>query len=79
MSGVRHGGYEPSVLISVEEVIDLVEAVERIQDDDESAHALEDDIWEAVLRAIAEGADDAKGLAAAALKTQDFGFSRWCA
>lgn len=47
--------------------------------DDEVAHSCEDAIHQAVLRAIADGAPNAKELAEAALKTLRFTFARWCA
>ena len=47
--------------------------------DDESAHSAEDALWSDVLAAIAQGADDPAGLAAAAIETIDIEFARWCA
>ncbi len=48
--------------------------------DDESAHAAEDDIHQAVLAAIAAGiCEDPAGCAKAALKTLEQEFHRWCA
>lgn len=48
--------------------------------DDESAHADEDELYQAVLSAIATGAcDDPAGCAAEALKTKDLDFARWYA
>jgi hypothetical protein len=49
------------------------------EDDDEQAHGLEDDMREAVLRAIMDGAENAKDLAEIALSTNEIKFSRWCA
>lgn len=53
--------------------------IELLQDDDEQAHAREDQLHQAVLAAIAEGHPHARALAATALETQAFQFSRWCA
>lgn len=47
--------------------------------DPEAAHALEDDLWEDVLRAIAAGADEPEKLAREALLTQEVKFPRWYA
>lgn len=47
--------------------------------DDESAHILEDALWQVVMEAIADGDPNASRLAAAALKTKDIKFARWCA
>ena len=49
------------------------------QGDDEAAHGMTDDLHRDVLAAIAAGAPDAQILAAAALRTETLGFSRWCA
>jgi len=47
---------------------------------DEFAHRAEDELYVAVLRAIAVGeTDDPRGVAAAALETQGLDFSRWTA
>lgn len=48
-------------------------------DDDEYAHILEDQLYLAVLGAIAGGAANARELAEEALKTQALNFARWCA
>lgn len=61
---------------------ELASRINKIRDmanDDESAHAAEDGLREEVLRVIAEGADNAKELAALVLTTSDISFSRWCA
>lgn len=51
--------------------------------DDEGAHSLQDEMYEAVLKAISEmmdpGSTSARNLAAAALQVQGFDFARWCA
>jgi hypothetical protein len=55
----------------------------RAEDDDrdyEGAHALEDELFQDVLRAIAAGAcDDPAACAAEALKSLENDFERWCA
>ena len=50
------------------------------QTDDEKAHALEDELHQAVLKAIADGTcEDPRMCAAQALKTLEIPFARWCA
>lgn len=68
--------------LKVEDVEEMVVHLEDIKSDDEGAHAFEDDIWEAVLKAIAEGRvapDDVEKVCAAALATKKVEFHRWCA
>ncbi len=66
--------------MTVQDVIDRVEAIHHFRSDDEAAHSAEDSLHVDVLRAIATGqCDDPKGCAAAALRTLDIGFARWCA
>jgi hypothetical protein len=48
-------------------------------DDNETAHILEDALHRDVLLAIAEGAENGKELAKLALKSRDIDFSRWYA
>ena len=47
-------------------------------DDYEGAHNMEDSLHQDVLRAIADGAENAAELAKEALKTKKIGFSRYC-
>lgn len=57
-------------------------AVSRIREaagDAEKAHALEDALYQDVLRAIADGAEKPQELAAAALAAFEINFPRWCA
>ncbi len=51
----------------------------EIREDDEEAHAFEDDMRNAVLVAISEGAANPAGLAGLALISSTIQFSRWCA
>lgn len=60
-------------------VLARVDEIRDQRHDDEAAHSLEDDLWGEVLREIAAGADNAAELAAAALKSNDIDFARWCA
>lgn len=54
--------------------------IERIKDDDEAAHGLEDDLWVRVLRCIAEDtAEDPRECARLALTSCLIEFSRWYA
>ncbi len=55
-------------------------AIANLVDDDEKAHGLEDDLHQAVLKAIADGtATDPTECARRALKTLSLDFARWCA
>ena len=65
--------------MTVEDVQFRVEEIRRMAGDGESAHGLEDDLWEDVLEAIAGGAENARHLATAALCTRSISFSRWYA
>ena len=47
--------------------------------DDEAQHSAEDELWAAVLEAIAAGEPNPDRLAAAALRTRLLNFERWCA
>jgi hypothetical protein len=67
-------------MLTLDEVTDEVERIREIADDDEVAHNKEDALHQKVLKAIAaaECADPA-ACAAAALRTLEIEFSRWCA
>jgi hypothetical protein len=66
--------------VNVEDVRRAVRAIRAEIDDDESAHADEDALHEAVLEAIANGsAEDPQAMAAEALETRKLEFARWCA
>lgn len=65
--------------MNVQEIKDEVEAIRADASDDERAHGNEDVLHQRVLRAIADGADNAPELAREALRTLDIDFSRWCA
>jgi hypothetical protein len=49
------------------------------ENDPEAAHLEEDGMMFAVLKAIANGATNAKELASEAIKSIDIDFPRWCA
>ncbi|MBD3004700.1 hypothetical protein IEJ02_11400 [Streptomyces sp. 5-10] len=49
----------------------------RAEEDSARQHEMEDDLYEDVLKAIAEGASNAAELATASLKTKDMDFKRW--
>ena len=69
-------------MMTSEEVAKLVAEVEEaVKDgDDEVAHSREDDLHKAVLIAISNGmCDDPAACAAAAVKTVEMCFARWCA
>ncbi len=63
--------------MTVKEVEERVYKIDQSIRDDEVAHGAEDELHQDVLQAIAEGAENASGLAAAALKTKDLNFARW--
>jgi len=65
---------------TVADVEGIVRSIEKIADDDERAHAMEDDLHVAVMLAIAEGrAADPVAMCAAALRTRNIKFARHCA
>lgn len=65
--------------LTIGAVVGYVDYIRSIADDDEGAHVAEDFLRERVLEAVANGHEDSKLLAAAALDTNDIEFSRWCA
>jgi hypothetical protein len=62
-----------------ERALEELERIRAMAGDDESAHSAEDDFRAAVLMDIANGAPNAKELAAIALRTEEIDFARWCA
>jgi hypothetical protein len=62
--------------LTLEDVQSRVHQIRAAADDDERAHALEDDLHRDVLRYFAETGSQ---IAIEALKTLDIDFSRWCA
>lgn len=62
----------------VEREVALISSLAEMRDD-EAAHSAEATLFERVLRAIAEGAEDPAGLAAAVLKSTNLDFCRWFA
>jgi hypothetical protein len=66
-------------LITKAEVSDRVSRIAALVADNESAHFEEDLLRRDVLQAIADGAHDAPGLAAEALKSSSLNFGRWYA
>ena len=65
--------------MTADEVRAAVAQIAKCADDYERAHGKEDDLHEAVLQAIADGAENAAELAREALKTADIEFARYCA
>ncbi len=63
-----------------EEALAMLQTVQAAaQDgDDEKAHGREDDLRQNVLEAIMRGQGDAVALAAIALTSSQYKFSRWC-
>jgi hypothetical protein len=66
--------------MSNEEALAMLQAVQAAaQDgDDEKAHGREDDLRQRVLEAVMRGEGDAVALAAIALTSGQYEFSRWC-
>ncbi|WP_223863693.1 hypothetical protein [Streptomyces sp. 5-10] len=64
---------QPMDLNTVEERLTWI----RAEEDSARQHEMEDDLYEDVLKAIAEGASNAAELATASLKTKDMDFKRW--
>jgi hypothetical protein len=65
--------------ITAEDIAHRLAAIHAVQNDDERAHGLADDLYRDVLATIAAGVDDAPVLAAAALRVETLDFARWCA
>jgi hypothetical protein len=63
--------------MTVDQVVARVAEIQQMSDDDENAHSSEDELWEDVLRAIADGASQPASLAAVALRTKGISFARW--
>jgi hypothetical protein len=61
-----------------EKIKQRIKEIEKIKDDDEQAHIKEDELWFEVLLAIAEGHEEARGLATEAIQTRFVKFHRWC-
>lgn len=74
---LRATSAEVSTVAEVEHVVGLLEQLGDY--DDEESHSYEDKLHQAVLRAVARGAEFSQPMAAAALKTLDIKFARWCA
>lgn len=69
-----------STPLKPQQVSRVVEIIERLSDDDEEAHSLEDKLHIAVLREILlYEPENASELAGLALKTCAIKFARWCA
>ena len=66
--------------MTVDEIKAAVTKIEGLTHDDEAAHAEEDDLHVAVLKAIADGkCADPAACAREALKTTEMKFARWLA
>jgi hypothetical protein len=66
-------------MVTEETILAAVAGIEASKGDPESAHAQEDELYRAVLQAIADGHESPALLAAAALDSQKVDFPRWCA
>jgi hypothetical protein len=65
--------------MTIEEIRERVQKIRDIARDGEAAHLAEDGLHQDVLKAIADGAEDPRELAAAALATRELEFARWYA
>jgi hypothetical protein len=66
--------------VTVTEVQKWLDSIAACARDDEAAHSSEDSLYEAVLRAIADGrAEDPREMARLALSSGEIEFARWCA
>jgi hypothetical protein len=61
------------------EVSERVDFIRAIAGDHEAAHSAQDDLYRSVLAAIADGAENARDLAAVALAVEAIEFHRWYA
>ena len=66
-------------MITLEEIQTQLKYLEDGKKDPEVAHSQRDYLWECVLEAIVEGAENPKELAEEALKSEEIDFPRWCA
>lgn len=63
-----------------EDVIEAVGLIEQKSGDDGAAHSMEDDLYERVVKLIADGViEDVQGCCRELLKTKELDFARWCA
>lgn len=66
--------------ITVEMVRDVVEMIDRIKEDGDIAHSMQDKMFAAVLHAVAtDRADNPREVCAEALKALEIDFARYCA
>lgn len=65
--------------MNVSDILARIEAIENAGGDFEAQHSLEDQLYEDVLRAIANGAENAQALAETALLSLRLDFPRYCA
>ena len=65
--------------MTIKDIEERILAIKTDRGDDESQHHAEDDLYEDVLQAIADGASNASELAKATLATKVIDFARWCA
>lgn len=65
-------------LSTLDEVKFIVGGINKLKQDDEVAHSLEDELYRRVLFMIANNHPMSSELAKEVLKTGDIEFSRWC-
>ena len=77
--GRSDSGYFQGGVVTIDTINEAVERIRMASHDDEAAHSYEDQLHQAVLQEIADGATNAAEMARAALKTTEIKFCRWCA
>ena len=63
--------------MNIEDVKKRVDKIKEKITDDEIAHGMENQLWQDVLQAIADGVENPAELAKEALKTNEVDFCRW--
>lgn len=76
---VSHPAEVEPLALTVEDIAHRLAQIAAVAHDDEVAHGMVDHLHAFVLQAVAAGHPEARDLAAAALRTDDIDFARWCA
>ena len=67
-------------MINIEEIKQSVQDIYEMREDDESAHSMEDSLYQEFINHIVETDNGALGdMAREVLKTREIEFKRWCA
>jgi hypothetical protein len=65
--------------MDIAEAMRRVEAIDAMSGDPERAHGAEDELYLEFVRLVAESDHPLARVASVIVKTQELGFSRWCA